>query len=65
MYAELSLTRHALQDSVEKAVGPHARHELVKVMVQEHGVISAPGCRPVRLSRSRSTRQLARVMTAR
>jgi putative transposase len=49
MYAELSLTHHALQDAVE-TVAPAACSELVSFIVAEHGVSVRQACRAVRLA---------------
>jgi putative transposase len=52
MFADLSLTHHALQDAVEKAVSACAPSELVQVMVNDHGISVRQACRAARLARS-------------
>jgi putative transposase len=42
MYADLSLTHHALQDAVQKkGVAPAQRTELVQLMVNDRGLVCA------------------------
>src|SRR5579862_6381687 len=52
MHAELSLTHHALQDAVEKAIGVGARSELVQVLIKDPGISVRQACCAGRLARS-------------
>jgi hypothetical protein len=52
MYAELSLTRLALQEVVAKSLSPRQRADIPTPMVKEYGTSVRNACTAVRLPRS-------------